>query len=155
MANVKFTYKQDADTVYDFITNPEIIEERSKALGERDIQITKDGERITNRRMGQAAVPGFAKKLLKPENLVIEVKSWDRASKSCTFDVDVQGAPTKVNGKIQIVPAGSGCDYLIEFKVTASIPLIGKKLEKYATGITEDGMRDEFNWNQTKLDSLA
>lgn len=155
MPIVKFTYKQDADTVYAFASNTEHVAERSTAMGERDLNITKRGDAVHNTRTVDADVPGFAKKVLKPSNTVVEVKQWNPSDRSAKLSVDVKGAPAKVHGTITIVPnAAGGCDYATDFEVTCKIPLIGKKLAQYVAGVTEKGMREEFAWNQRRLNEL-
>ena len=42
MPNLTINYTQDVDTVYQFVTNPGVIEKRSEAMGERDIKIQID-----------------------------------------------------------------------------------------------------------------
>jgi hypothetical protein len=155
MATVKFTYKQDVDTVFAFVSDPEVSKQRSIDMGERDIKVTKEGEAVTNIRTVDAEVPGFAAKLLKPSNTVVEVKRWSSATKSGQLSVDVKGAPTQIDGTIKLTPSGSGCDYTLDFKVTCKIPLIGGKLASYVEGITKKGMQEEFEWNQRKLNERA
>jgi hypothetical protein len=152
MATVKFTYSQDLETVYRFLTDPEVVRRRSEKFGETDIQISVNGGTLTNLRKVQAVVPGFAKKLLSPVNTVTDVKAWNAAARTARLTVDIQGAPVKVAGDIRLVAAGSGCDYVVDFQVSCRIPFIGGQLEKYVTGLTEEGMRKEYEWNRAELD---
>ena len=152
MATVKFTYKQDPETVFKFLSDPATARARSEAFGERDIQVTENGGAVTNRRLVEADVPSFAKKLLNPTNTVTEVKRWNAATKTAELSVDIQGAPVKLNGTIRIVPSGSGSEYITDFTASCKIPLIGGQLEKHIVGVTEQGMRREFDWNQARLD---
>ena len=151
MATVRFHYPQDADTLYRFVTDPEAVKARSIALGERDVRVTKSGETITNVRLVESELPSFAKNLFKPTNTVEEVKAWDAAKKTAKLSVDVKGAPTKVSGTIAIVASGSGCDYVVDFQVKCSIPLIGGKIEAFATGETEKGLRAEYEYTSKAL----
>lgn len=152
MAIVKFTYKQDPDTVFKFLSDPATVRARSEAFGERGMQITESNGTITNRREVDADVPAIAKKVLKPTNTVTEVKAWNAATKTATMSVDIQGAPIKVAGNIRLTPSGTGTEYTVDFQVTCKIPLIGGQIEKHATGQTEDGMRREYEWNKARLD---
>lgn len=151
MATVKFTYAQDADTVYKLLSDPEVSRRRSEAFGDKDIRLTKSGDTVTNVRQVEADVPAFAKRLLSPTNTVTEVKAWNPATKSATLSVEIKGVPVKISGDIRIVPAGTGCDYIVSFQVSCKIPLIGGQLEKHITGVTEEGMRKEFEWNRAQL----
>lgn len=154
MATVKFTYAQDAETVFRYLSDPETARKRSVAFGDKDIQVTASNGTVTNVRKVAADVPGFAKKLLNPVNTVTDAKTWNTANKSATLKVDIQGVPVKIAGDIRITPNGTGADYTVDFKVSCSIPFIGGQLEKHITGVTEEGMRTEFNWNQAELSKL-
>ena len=153
MGSVKFRFEQDPETVMNFVRDPDVIKRRGAALGERNVEVVVDGGRVTTTRTVEAEVPGFAKKVLKPTNDVLEIKEWDLAACSARLDVDVKGAPTRVTGTIRIVPDGTGSSYQIDYKITCSIPLIGKKIAEYADGLTAKGMREEYEWNKRELDS--
>jgi hypothetical protein len=153
MGSVKFRFEQDPETVMAFVREPDVIKRRGAALGERNVEVTVDGNRVTTTRTVEAEVPGFAKKFLKPTNDVLEIKEWDPAARTARLDVDVKGAPTRVTGTIRIVPDGTGTSYQVDFQVTCSIPLIGKKIADYADGLTAKGMRDEYEWNKRELDA--
>lgn len=154
MATVKFSYPQDPETLFKFLSDPEVTRKRSEWSGDRDIQITASNGSVQNIRKVQADVPAFAKKLLNPVNTVTEVKQWNAANKTATLKVDIQGVPVKVTGDIRITPSGSGSEYTVDFKVSCSIPFIGGQLEKHITGVTEEGMRKEWGWNKDELSKL-
>src|SRR5262245_58130869 len=154
MATVKLSYKQDPETLYKFLSDPATARARSEAFGERDIQVTEVGGVVTNKRMVEAEVPSFAKKFLTPMNLVTEVKRWNAATKTAELTVDIQGAPVKLTGTIRITPSGTGSEYTTDFTATCKIPLIGGQLEKHINGVTEQGMRREYEWNQARLNAL-
>lgn len=151
MATFKYSYPQDIETVFRILSAPETARQRSEAFGEREINVTTSGSTVTNVRKVEAEVPGFAKKLLNPVNTVTDIKRWDPATKTAQLTVDIQGAPVKISGNIRLVPAGSGCDYLVDFQVSCKIPLIGGQLEKHVAGITEEGMRKEADWNKAHI----
>ena len=41
MPNLTINYTQDIDTVYRFVTDPEVIKKRSEAMGEKNIKLQK------------------------------------------------------------------------------------------------------------------
>jgi carbon monoxide dehydrogenase subunit G len=153
MGSVKFRFEQDPDTVMAFIRDPEVIKRRGTALGERNIQVVVDGNRVTTTRTVEAEIPAFAKKFLKPTNDVVEIKDWDPTTRTAKLDVDIKGAPTRVTGTIRIRPEGTGTSYEIDYQVSCSIPLVGKKIADYADDLTAKGMREEYEWNKRELDS--
>lgn len=154
MTTIKLSYPQDAETVYKFLADPETARRRSVDFGEEDIKVTTQGATVINVRKVASEVPSFAKKFLNPKNVVTDTKAWNAASKTAALTVDIAGAPLKMSGNIKIVPAGSGCDYIIDFTMKCSIPLVGGQIEKHATGVSEEGMRREYEWNKAQLAKL-
>jgi len=159
MPNLTINYKQDVDTVYRFVTDPENIKKRCEASGERNVRIEVEeagGTKvITSTREIDSDLPGFAKRLFNATNTIIERREWRDAGdkKTCKSHIDVVGTPGKIDSNITISPSGSSCTYDIEFEVTAKVPLIRKKLEEFVARTTMDGMRDEHNYNQRALNA--
>ncbi len=152
MPIVRFAFKQPAEAVYRFVTDPEAVRSRSVSFGERDVRVEKRGDTLTNTRLVEAEIPAFAKKLFSPTNTVTDTKVWDPSKRTARFEVDVKGVPIKVSGTIAIVQSGAGCDYVVDYKVTCKVPLIGGKLESFASASTEKGIRQELEYNQRQLD---
>ena len=161
MPHLTINYTQDIDTVYRFVTDPESIKNRCEASGERNVRIEVEeagGTKvITSTREIDSDLPGFAKKLFKPTNTIIERREWRDASdkKTCKSHIDVVGTPGKIDSNVTISPSGSGCTYDIEFEVTAKVPLIRKKLEEFIAKTTAEGMRDEHDYNQRTLNAAG
>ena len=161
MPHLTINYTQDVDTVYRFVTDPESIKNRCEASGERNVRIEVEeagGTKvITSTREIDSDLPGFAKKLFKPTNTIIERREWRDAGdkKTCKSHIDVVGTPGKIDSNVTISPNGSGCTYDIEFEVTAKVPLIRKKLEEFIAKTTAEGMRDEHDYNQRTLNAAG
>jgi Protein of unknown function (DUF2505) len=153
MPNLTIHYKQDVDTVYRFVTDPENIKKRCEASGERNvrIQVEESGgtKIITSTREIDSDLPGFAKKLFSATNTIVERREWRDAGakKTCKSHIDVVGTPGKIDSNVTISPSGSGCTYDVEFEVTAKVPLIRKRLEEFVAKTTMEGMRDEHDYN--------
>jgi hypothetical protein len=161
MPNLTINYSQDVDTVYRFVTDPEVIKKRCEASGERNvrIQVEESGGTtiITSTREIDSDLPGFAKKLFNATNTIIERREWRDAGdkKTCKSHIDVVGTPGKIDSNVTISPNGSGCAYDIEFEATAKVPLIRKKLESFIEKSTLEGMRDEHDYNQRTLNEAG
>lgn len=159
MPNVSFNYKQDTDRVFRQASDPDATKKRAEALGGSDVRIEVQEAGATKTvictREVEAALPSFAKKLFKPRNLIVERKEWrdDGDRKTGHFHIDVKGTPVQIDGHITITPDGAGAVYEIDFDVTAKVPLIRKKLEEHIVGLTKEGMRDEFRYNQQQLNA--
>lgn len=161
MPHLTINYTQDVDTVYRFVTDPESIKNRCEASGERNVRIEVEeagGTKvITSTREIDSDLPGFAKKLFKSTNTIIERREWRDAGekKTCKSHIDVVGTPGKIDSNVTISPSGSGCTYDIQFEVTAKVPLIRKKLEEFISKTTAEGMRDEHDYNQRTLNATG
>ena len=159
MPNLTINYEQDVDTVYRFVTDPEVIKKRSESMGEKNIRIKVDEaggtKTITSTREIDSDLPGFAKKLFSSTNTIIERREWRDAGdkKTCKSHIDIVGTPGKIDSNITISPNGTGCTYDIEFEVSAKVPLIRKKLEEFVAKTTLEGMRDEHEYNQRELNA--
>ena len=159
MPNLTINYEQDVDTVYRFVTDPEVIKKRSESMGEKNIRIKVDEaggtKTITSTREIDSDLPGFAKKLFSSTNTIIERREWRDAGdkKTCKSHIDIVGTPGKIDSNITISPNGAGCTYDIEFEVSAKVPLIRKKLEEFVAKTTLEGMRDEHEYNQRELNA--
>lgn len=159
MPNLTINYKQDVDTVYRFVTDPEEIKKRSEAMGEKNIRVKVDEaggtKTITSTREIESDLPGFAKKLFSSTNTIIERREWRDAGdkKTCKSHIDIVGTPGKIDSNITISPNDGGCTYDIEFEVSAKVPLIRKKLEEFVAKTTLEGMRDEHEYNQRELNA--
>mgnify|MGYP001815588078 CR=1 FL=1 len=161
MPNLTINYEQDLETVYRFVTDPDVIKKRCEAQGERNVRIEVEesgGTKIiTSTREIDSDLPGFAKKLFSSTNTIIERREWRDAGdkKTCKSHIDVVGTPGKIDSNITISPNGTGCTYDIEFEATAKVPLIRKKLEEFVAKTTLAGMRDEHAYNQRELDAAG
>jgi len=161
MPNLTINYKQDVDTVYRFVTDPENIKKRCEASGERNVRVQVEeagGTKvITSTREIDSDLPGFAKKLFSSTNTIIERREWRDAGerKTCKSHIDVVGTPGKIDANVTLSPNGSGSTYDIQFEVTAKVPLIRKKLEEFIAKTTADGMRDEHDYNQRVLNAAG
>jgi hypothetical protein len=159
MPHLTINYKQDINTVYRFVTDPEVIRKRCEALGERNVRVQVDesgGTKvITSTREIDSDLPAFVKKLFKSTNTIVERREWrdDGEKKTCKSHIDILSTPGKIDSNITISPSGTGCTYDIEFEVSAKVPLIRKKLEEFVAKTTLEGMRDEHEYNQRKLES--
>ncbi len=161
MPNLTIHYKQDVDTVYRFVTDPENLKKRCEAAGERNVRVDVEESGgmkiITMTREIDSDLPGFAKKLFNSTNTIIERREWRDAGdkKTCKSHIDVVGTPGKIDSNITISPGGSGCTYDIQFEATAKVPLIRKKLEEFIEKTTMEGMREEHDYFQRALDAAG
>lgn len=155
------TYDAGIDAVMAFFVDADAVRARYEAAGDRDIEVLDcgpdgDGFVIRTSRVVDVDLPGFAKKVLKPTNTMVQVDTWGAAngdgSRDGTFAVEVKGAPVKVQGTMRVEPAGEGrTHHRIEGKVEVKVPLIGGKVAGWAEGPSRERAEAEVAFNGTRL----
>jgi uncharacterized protein YndB with AHSA1/START domain len=154
-------YDADVEAVYDLISDPDFIERKYVALGGRDVAVDRtdaDGGvvEVVTKRTVTVDLPGFAKKVLTPSQTTIQRESWEPATSAgeriCTFSLDVQGAPSRIQGTHTLSPAADGgADHRIEVEAKVSIPLIGGKLEKFGADTARADLAEQFAFTDAEL----
>lgn len=149
MPRFRFEYPHDVDTVFRLITDPDALTKRCEALGERvvKVEVSEEGGTTKTRitREVEQELPGFAKKLFKPTNVVVEREEWrsDGDRKIGTGNLKIVGTGASIDSTIELSPTGSGCVYEIDFQVTAKAPLIRKKLESFIGETALESLRKQ------------
>jgi len=137
MPRFRYEHSRDVDTVFAFITDADALTKRGKALGERDVKVeVTESDGVTHVRIAREVeqeLPGFAKKLFKPVNVVVEREEWQSEGerKVAKGHLKVVGTGATFDSTISLSPSQTGCVYEIDFTVTAKAPLIRKKLEAF------------------------
>ena len=135
---VNFEFKHDIEQVYKTITNPKFLEARAMELGSLEAnsesQEIESNNQVTLIRKRKINVPSVLKAILKSVQTARTNELWSQNGDqySCQNSTDIDGAPLKISGHIQLLPSVDGCTFKAEFETDANIPFIGKKLEKYA-----------------------
>ena len=149
MPRFRFEYAQDVETVFALITNPDVIIKRCEALGEREVKVEVDqsGDALSIRvaREVEQELPGFAKKLFKPVNVLVEREEWrsEGERKLAKGHLKIVGTGATFDSNISLSPNGSGAVYEIDFTVTAKAPLIRKKLESFIGETALDSLQKQ------------
>ncbi|MGB5702483.1 MAG: DUF2505 domain-containing protein [Polyangiales bacterium] len=149
MPRFRHEYRQDTDTVFALITNPDALTKRCEALGERDVKVEVSEEAGTTKiriaREVEQELPGFAKRLFKPTNVLVEKEEWQSSGdrKTAKGHLKIVGTGATFDSTITLSPQGAGCVYEIDFKVTAKAPLIRKKLEAFIGETALESLRKQ------------
>ena len=142
-------HSQDVDTVFQLITDPDALTKRCEALGERDVkvEVSEAGgtTKIQIAREADQELPGFAKKLFKPTNVLVEREEWKSAGdrKVAKGQLKIVGTGARIDSTIQLSPQGTGCVYEIDLKVTAKAPLIRRKHEAFIGDTALESLRKQ------------
>jgi hypothetical protein len=151
-----YQFPQDIDKVYNEITSEAYITDRSGWIGDRaEIQIDKraKGCSIKLDRYVAKNYPKAFKKLFPAEQHMSHSEVWeaDGTNWKGSYNVDVDGAPVVVSSEFTLKRSGIGCDLAIWHTITARIPLIGGRVEKYILGETRAQFGDQLHYLDMRL----
>lgn len=159
------TYDAPIDTVFALFLDPNVVTARYEAAGDRDLQIlecgpdgssARDETVIRTQRTVDVDLPGFASKVLKPTNTMVQVDRWSErdldGARDGDFDIEVKGAPVKVHGTMRIEPtADGGTRHIVEGKIEVKVPLIGGKIAGWAEGPSQQRLDAEYDFHRARL----
>lgn len=156
---VRHHFGSDVERMFALLTDPEFLRRRAEALGERDIAVTVDrtsGQlKIEIKREVEQNLPSFMKKIFSGRQTLIDRQAWKSESGAHISDWTVQlgdGKRIQLRGSLTLAPAaGGGCDYTEAFTASASIPLIGGRIEKFVLGETESSIRKQIEFTRKEL----
>jgi hypothetical protein len=149
MPKFRHEYTRDVDAVFQLLTSPDALRKRCEALGERDVkvEVSEEGETTKTRvaREVEQELPGFAKKLFKPTNVLVEKEEWQTRGdrKTAKGQLKIVGTGATIDSTITLSPRGTGSVYEIDFHVTAKAPLIRKKLEAFIGETALESLRKQ------------
>ena len=150
----------DVPTVHALLTDPAFLERKFGALGATDISVNREdgadgAQRLVIRRRVTVDLPGFATKFIQPTNTVVQTEEWAPATadgrRVCTYTIDVQGVPSRIDGTVTLSPDGDGTRQDVQAEVKVSIPLVGGKLEKLAVDQGTTLLRGEAEFTNGEL----
>ncbi len=153
----KYKFNSDVETVFELLTDPDFLVERSMELGElsADCEVIEEGDeiKVIQNREVERDLPAFFAKMFDPVQKIEMVETWIEAGDgySGTLSYDVIGQPVTITGKFALKPKGKGCEYTVEHTPKAKIPLIGKRVEKFIAGQTAEGVVKELDYAKEKL----
>ena len=144
-------YSAPMDKVFALLTDPKWLEARCLAVGElsASVKAKKKGGvvALSMKRRVRRDLPGMLARVLSPETDLLFEETWsspDDGGRTGKLTMDAVGQPVKMTAEFELVPSGKGCLYRITHKCTASVPLIGGLVAKFAQEQVEKGCADEF-----------
>ena len=154
------TYEAPLPRVVDMLADVDATTAKYEGMGHREVRVLElepgpRSLRVRTSRVVDVDLPGFAKKVLKPTNTLVQVDEWRAqadGSWTGTFDVDVQGSPVHLSGTMLLRPEGERCTEEIRVEVTVKVPLIGGRIADWAgKNDVERTLRLEFERNDAWL----
>ncbi|MBF0452055.1 MAG: DUF2505 domain-containing protein [Candidatus Magnetomorum sp.] len=160
---VKHKYPYTSDAVYNMLLNRDYVEKKYPEIGFTDVKIVYFDKKddtfvIQTRRDIVADIPGFAKKFIQPKSTLIQTDTWvisDDPRKTGTVQLETEGLPVRMNGRMQLQPTDDGCLNVFDYEIKVNIPLIGGRLARF---LEEQGMKsgeDEYVYNLAYLKEYA
>jgi hypothetical protein len=148
------------EEVFTMFTNEGYIAAKLNGTGgsDPDISVSTEGSDtlVSAKRSLPAQVPSFMKSFVGESIRVEEDSRWspadDLGARTAATTLEFVGTPAKVSGTLDLRPAGSGCEVLVNLDVKASVPLVGGKIE----GVIADQIARAINKeNEIGIDWLS
>ncbi len=157
------TYPATTEDIFKAMLDKAYIEKKFTAMGGKNTVFLEFGEKngqfiVKTQREVPSNPPGFAKKLIKPWNTIVQTDTWkmtDDASKKGLFEIVAQGTPITIGGTIWLKPTDDGCERVIETNIKCRIPLIGGKIEKFVEGDCRSNIDADHSFSLDYLKSLS
>jgi hypothetical protein len=92
--------------------------------------------------------------LFPQRQLMIHTETWEpdgEGGYKGSYTCDVQDAPVLVEGEMTLRPVGGGCELRTLHTITAKMPIIGKRVEKYILGQTRAQYGDQLHYLDMRL----
>ena len=148
-----YEFAYDVDSVFNLLTDPQFLVDRCLELGELEAscEVEEQGDTtvISLTRKLKRDMPRFLAKMMDPVQNMHLTEQWQpdgEDSWSGEYTFEVEGQPVSIRATFELYPTDTGCCYTIAHRVTAKIPLIGGKIEKYIQGQAEDGCTTELDY---------
>lgn len=160
-STVRHHFAADVERMFALVTDPDFLRRRAEALGEKEIAIAVDHEggqlKIQIAREVEQSLPSFMKKLFSGRQRLVDRQAWSREGAAHVSDWTVElgeGKRIQLRGRLTLAPgAAGGCEYVEWFSASASIPLVGGRVEKFVVGETEASIRKQIEFTRGELGS--
>ncbi|MEZ5117119.1 MAG: DUF2505 domain-containing protein [Candidatus Nanopelagicales bacterium] len=163
-----FTWTQrfDAapDTVFAMLSDADYVTAKGRATGALEVEAHVDagedgGAQIVSRRVMPANLPSFVRRFVGDQLELTETQRWSPpdadGARSATFDIDFGSQPLAFSGTLRLAPDGDESSVHTQGRISASVPLVGRKVEGVAQHWTERFLAKEEQFAATWLDGSA
>ena len=131
-----------------------------EAMGHRELEVLEEEQtdnslRLVIQRLVDVEVPGFARKVVQPTNLLRSTDEWRDLGDGTyggTFELETKGVPIETMGRTRLTPEGTTHTlYEVTVELKVKVPLIGGRIADFSKGIIERQLDDEFRLGDTWL----
>jgi hypothetical protein len=142
------------ERVVRLLTDPATVTERYRAAGFTGVAVTTRADGATlvveSERDETGKLPGPLARLTGGAVHLHQSDAWAAAgpggARAATWTIGFRGVPGSIEGTIEAVPDGTGSVLVHRATVTASIPLIGRRIEALTIGQTLAKLETEGRW---------
>lgn len=153
----QFSFQQSVDEVFELLTDPDFLVQRSLALGELEVECEveeyEDCIVVSMKRTVQPDMPAFIAKIFGSTQSLEMEETWQRSDDGWegSYEINVDGQPVKMEANFSLTADGDGSCYEIEHFCTAKIPLVGRKIEKQMQAESVEGVTKEVEYLMQQL----
>lgn len=152
---MKFDDKQvldkSSDTVMKMYVDRKFFERKYKEIGATDIKVLEHEKSDKRFRIkcsytlpSSPKMPGFVTKFIGTTTPVVQEDIWDIASKTGRLNIEIKGAPVKINCEMTLKDEGKGASNNLKWNISSGIPLIGGKLEAFIADDIKDKAKSDL-----------
>lgn len=153
-----FEFECDPNELLELLSDPDFVVDRSLAMGDLECEcevFEESGDTVVaSHRQVERDLPAFLKKVFDAVQQVSVTEKWREDGEGgwqCEQAVKIKGAPLTLSADIEIFPTDDGCCYRIRQRAKSTVPLIGRRVEKFAVGQAEDGVREDMAYVEERL----
>ena len=156
------TFEHPVARCWAMFHDPESHVAKFEAMGHRELEVieqdvTDTSLRMVIERLVDVEVPGFARKVIKPTNLLRSIDQWNDHGDGTyggTFDLETKGVPMTTSGRTLLEPLEGGrTHYEVTIELEVKVPLIGGRIAEFSKGIIHRQMAEEFRLGDAWLDT--
>ena len=161
---VSHEYDHPVETVHEAFTDPDFYLAKFEGIGARDVEVVAAGEddgvfTIETRREVPLEVPAALKTFLGVWTTVIQTEEWVEGEDGeylNDLEISSEGVPARMSGSMRLYGAeGGGCVNEVSITIECGIPIVGRRLEAFIAGNTEDQLDEEYEFIRAYLDEFA
>ncbi|MCA0329862.1 MAG: DUF2505 domain-containing protein [Actinobacteria bacterium] len=139
--SVRLDLPAGPETAGALLTDPDYVQAVGEGTGGQDVEVSvtpspDGGVVVESRRALPAQVPSYARALVGDTLRLVETRTFGPAapdgSRDGSASVRFEGAPVSITGPMRLEAGGAGTVLSLELSVSASVPFVGGKVERFA-----------------------
>lgn len=151
IVTVDHDYAHALADVHAAFCDPEFYVAKFEALGDRNVQVLdssddEDGFFLELEREIRLDVPGLLRGVLGEWNRLQQSEHWQAEGDGYVnhLSLDSDLVPMDIGGTMHLTGDSEGCTNHIEMNVRATVPLVGRALEKFGADNTRKSLDAEY-----------